>query len=289
MLNLNSLTILDGAMGTTLMNYGFSLGECIESFNYKKAELIKNIHLKYLEAGSDIITTNTFGANSVNLEKHGYNVEETIFKGVNLAKKAIEDYKRNSNCSSEKLVALDLGPTGKLPPYGNMNFMEVYNLFKEQVQYGVRAGADIILIETMLSIEEARAAVLATKEHSKLPVFCTFTFNKEGKTMMGEGIEEIINTLEPLNIDAIGANCSMGIQGINFIAEEFLKYSELPIIMKPNAGLPRRINNKNVYDITPLEFTIHIKELIKRGITIVGGCCGTTPEFIREISSIKIK
>lgn len=289
MFNLNSLIILDGAMGTTLMNYGFSLGECVESFNYNNPKLIKSIHLKYLEAGSDIITSNTFGSNAVNLKKHGYKVEETIFKAISISKETIEEYKVKEGCSSEKLVALDIGPTAKLPPYGDMSFTEVYNLFKEQVKSGVRAGADIILIETMLSIEEAKAAILASKEYSDLPIFCTFTFNKEGKTMLGEEIPQIIEVLEPLNINAIGANCSMGIEGIDFISDQFLKYSKLPIIIKPNAGIPRKVNGENIYDIPPLEFSLHIKKIVEKGVTMVGGCCGTTPEFIKAISNIRIK
>lgn len=269
--------IIDGAMGTMLQKEGLKVGERSESFNISNPEAVMKIHRAYAEAGADIITANTFGANELNLKSEGISVQEMIRKAVNLAKGAAGD----------KLVALDLGPTGQLlEPYGDLTYEEAYNIFAKQVKAGVEAGADVILIETMMDLEEAKAAILSAKENSTLPVLCTMTFSEGGRTLMGADAHKVAVTLQNLGVDALGANCSVGPKELMPVVEELLKYSTVPVIVQPNAGLPKLINGNIHYDITAQEFSSHIENMAKLGVKIFGGCCGTTPEFITEVKRV---
>ncbi|AWZ48771.1 hypothetical protein C3495_08085 [Clostridiaceae bacterium 14S0207] len=283
-LNFNSTIICDGAMGTVLMKHGFKLGDCAESYNLKSPKLIEQIHREYLEAGAQIITTNTFGANAVNLKKYGYKPKEVIFEAIDIGKEAIKSFNK-LNTDEKKLLALDLGPCAMLPPYGTMNFNEVYNLYKEQVICGVTAGVDLIIIETMLCIEESKAAILAAKKYSDLPIICSLTFTKENTTLLGESIENVVKILEPLGIQCIGANCSMGPKGLIVVAKEFKRYTNLPLIMQPSAGIPKKKNGENIYEITPWEFSNALNKMVDIGVSVVGGCCGTNPEFIHVLKN----
>ena len=257
--------VLDGAMGTMLQNQGMSLGSLPELLNLTHPERITEIHRAYIESGADIIYTNTIGANRCKLERSGFTVDEVVSAGVRAAKRATE--------GTECLVALDIGSTGQmLEPAGSLSFDEATEIFAEQVRAGVKAGADLIVLETLTDLGEARAAVLAAKENSSLPVICTMTFEKTRRTFTGCRISSMALTLEGLGIDAIGINCSLGPDELAPLVEELARWTTLPIIVKPNAGLPDPCSGE--YSISPERFAEHIGKLVPLGIKIVGGCCG---------------
>jgi 5-methyltetrahydrofolate--homocysteine methyltransferase len=269
--------VLDGAMGTMLQNQGMSLGSLPELLNLTHPERITAIHRAYIESGADIIYTNTIGANRCKLERSGFTVDEVVSAGVRAAKRATE--------GTECLVALDIGSTGQmLEPAGSLSFDEATEIFAEQVRAGVKAGADLIVLETLTDLGEARAAVLAAKENSSLPVICTMTFEKTRRTFTGCRISSMALTLEGLGIDAIGINCSLGPDELAPLVEELARWTTLPIIVKPNAGLPDPCSGE--YSISPERFAEHIGKLVPLGIKIVGGCCGTTPETITAIKTV---
>lgn len=266
--------LLDGAMGTMLQKEGLKGGELPEIYNIMHPEVVMKIHKAYAEAGADIITTNTFGANELKLKNTKYTVEEIITAAVNLAKKA----------SGNKLVALDVGPIGQLLyPMGMLSFNEAYEIFARQIRAGVKSGADLILIETLSDLYEAKAAVLAAKENSNLPVFCTMTFQDDGRTLTGANPLTVVNVLQGLGVDALGINCSLGPRELMPIVTELVKYSKVPVIVQPNAGLPKMMNGETYFDVKPEEFTTYVNAMAQLGVNIFGGCCGTTPEFIKSI------
>lgn len=270
-LNFDNFLLFDGAMGTMLQKYGVIEG-LPESLNIVNPGLIEKIHRDYISSGANIITTNTFGANRFKLEGTKYTVADVVKRGVEIARCAAGD----------KLVALDIGPTGKLmEPVGNLSFEEAYYSYKEQIDNC--SGADIILIETMSDIYEAKAAVLAAKENCNLPVFCTMTLQQDGRTLTGTDVFTMVNILQGLNVDAIGLNCSLGPFEMLPHIEEMLRYSRIPVIAQPNAGLPRLEDERTVYNITPEKFADHLEIMAKMGVLILGGCCGTEPSFISEI------
>ncbi|NLJ40184.1 MAG: dihydropteroate synthase [Clostridiales bacterium] len=267
--------LFDGAMGTMVQQAGLEAGRQPELFNIEHPDVITSIHKAYKEAGSDIITTNTFGANEYKLQGTGFSVEEIVEQGVNLARQAVGD---------SGWVALDIGPIGRLiEPNGSLTFDEVYNAVTKQIKAGYKAGADLVIIETISDLYEMKAAVLAVKENSTLPVFCTLTFDTGGRTMMGTDPQTAVNVLEGLGVDAVGANCSMGPKELLPIIEEILSYARIPVIVQPNAGLPRLENGKTVFSADPKEFAFYGAKMVKKGVRIIGGCCGTNPEFIREL------
>lgn len=267
----------DGAMGTMLQNSGLKTGELPEELNITNPEIIYNIHKEYLNAGANIITTNTFGANKLKLINSSYTVDGLITAGVKNAKKATEGF-------NEKYVALDIGPIGTLlSPLGSLSFEEAYDLFKEQVTIGVNAGIDLILIETMTDIYELKAAILAAKENSILPVFATMSFQDKGRTFTGNDVKSFVFTAEGLGVDVLGVNCSLGPKQLQPIVDELLKYSSIPIMVQANAGLPKYRNNTAYYDIDPSKYSHEINIMAKKGVAIFGGCCGTTPEYIKSI------
>ena len=268
------LLIFDGGLGTMLQDRGLMLGELPEKLNLSNPALISEIHSLYLEAGADLITTNTFGANGLKFD----NVEEIISAAVNNAKTAIK------KTGKEAFIALDIGPLGKLlKPYGELEFEKAYELFSEQVRAGAKAGADLILIETMGDLYEAKCAVLAAKENSDLPVLVSMIFDEKGKTLTGADAKTVIFTLESLRVDGIGMNCGLGPEQMAVIAEDFAKYASLPYFIQPNAGLPVSINGVTTYTVTPDGFTDIQKQNVINGAAAVGGCCGTTPAFIRML------
>ncbi len=265
------ITYCDGGAGTLLQSWGLETGEYPETWNITKPEKIIEMHRLYLEAGANIITSCTFGANRFKFD----NLEEIITAAIRNAKTACESY--------DAFVALDIGPLGKmLEPLGDLPFETAVEVFAESIKIGANAGADLVLIETMNDSLEAKAAVLAAKESCNLPVFVTCVYDETKKLMTGANPAAMIAMLEGLGADAIGMNCSLGPKQMLDIVPEFAKYSSVPIIVNPNAGLPRSENGKTVFDINADEFADIMCEIVKSGATIIGGCCGTTPDHIRK-------
>lgn len=272
-----NIVVFDGAMGTMLQRKGLKSGVLPEVLNIEDKDTIVDIHRLYIKAGAKVITTNTFGANRLKLFDCKYTLEEIIKAAILNAKQAIE--------GKEIYVALDIGPLGQLlEPMGTLKFEEVYSYFKEVVDLGVKYGADLILIETMTDLSEARAAVLAAKENSNLPVFCTMSFEQNGRTFSGCDAVSMTLTLQGLGVDALGINCSLGPQEVKPIVEEILRYSKVPVMIQPNAGLPKVINGETVYNISKNVFCQSLVELCNKGVGIVGGCCGTDETFIEKLS-----
>lgn len=262
---------LDGAMGTMLQARGLKTGEAPELLNIEKPEILTEIHREYIEAGADIIYANTFGANRYKLEGSGHSVEEIIGAGIKNARKACE--------GTEVLVALDLGPIGQLlEPTGSLTFEEAYDIYKEEVLAG--KDCDVIVLETMTDLYELKAAVLAAKENSDKPVICTMTFEENMRTFTGCCISSMALVLQGLGVDAVGVNCSLGPRELYPVVEELCRWSNIPVAVKPNAGLPDPVTN--AYNITAREFAELMEKLVPLGVKLFGGCCGTTPEFIRE-------
>lgn len=271
----SNILILDGAMGTQIQQRGLALGQVPETFNIEQPEVIEDIHRAYIDAGAHVVTSNTFGANRLKLETTGYSVQEIIRSGVSISRRA---------AGERAWVALDVGPLGELlQPMGTLAFDEAYELFREQVEAGEAAGADLILIETMNDLGELRAAALAAKENTSLPIFCSMSFEPNERTFMGCSVEALAMSLEGI-VDAVGINCSMGPAEILPIAKKLLKWANLPVFVQPNAGLPEVVNGQTVYGVGPEEFAQYIKKFIEAGVSIVGGCCGTTPEHIRQVA-----
>ena len=274
----NNTVFLDGSIGTFLQSQGLKAGEKTENWNITHPEAVYNIHKAYFEAGSNIVNTNTFGANSLHFSDN--ELEEIIASAVSLAKKAREE----SSGVQKKFIALDIGPTGKLlKPYGDLDFEDAVQIFAKTVSIGVKHGVDLIFIETMNDIYETKAALLAAKENSTLPVFVSNAYSEDGKLMTGATPDAVISLLESMNADAIGVNCSLGPDALQSVIDEYLKYSSLPVIFKPNAGLPENINGKTVYNINENEFAAEIALSIKKGVRCVGGCCGTNDKYIKAV------
>ena len=281
------IIICDGAMGTMLQKYGLKAGELPELLSFTQPEIIKEIYREYYQAGSDFVSANTFGCNRFNLEKSGYTVKQVVFQAVKIAKEVTAEYQD----SFGKFVALDLGPIGKLmEPSGDLTFDEAYDVYKEIIVAGAEAGADFVLFETFLDIYEMKAAVLAAKENCDLPVFCSVTVEKNGRMLMGTDPHTAVNILQDLGIDALGVNCSLGPDDMIAIAKEFLAYSTLPVLVQPNAGLPTLIDGKAIYNVDISEYVEAMQEMLRAGVAIAGGCCGTTPDYILALNdSIKTK
>jgi 5-methyltetrahydrofolate--homocysteine methyltransferase len=266
--------ILDGAMGTMLMANGLKLGENSEIFALAHPELLQDIHRQYIEAGSDVIYACTFGANRLKLANTGKTPAEIIPRATEIAKAAAS--------GTNVKVGLDVGSLGELlEPTGTLKFAEAYDIFKEMMVAGAAAGADLIAIETMTDLYELKAAILAAKENTDLPIFCTMTFDKNNRTFSGTCIESMACLLNRLEVDAIGVNCSPGPEGIFPIVQELVKYTNLPLIVKANAGLPNP--QTHTYDITPEEFAENMLPFADLGVQMLGGCCGTSPAYIAAL------
>ena len=270
----------DGGMGSLLQAQGLKAGELPELWNLTHPEVLRDIHRQYLAAGADIMTTNTFGANRL---KYRDNLEEIVAAAVGHARTAVEE-------AGHGYVALDLGPTGKLlKPLGDLEFEAAVSLYKEVVAAGAEAGADLILIETMSDSYELKAAVLAAKEagispadKSPLPVFATVIFDEKGKLLTGGDVESTVALLEGLRVDVLGINCGLGPVQMKEILKDIMRVTSLPVLVNPNAGLPRSEGGRTVYDIDEKQFALAMEEIAAMGAAVVGGCCGTTPAHIRE-------
>ena len=270
----------DGGMGSLLQAAGLAAGELPERWNLSHPEVITNVHRKYLAAGADIMTTNTFGANRLKFDKDG-ELKAIVEAAVANARKAVDEAGRG-------YVALDLGPTGKLlKPLGDLPFEAAVSLYKEVVSIGAAAGADLVLIETMSDSYELKAAVLAAKEAGidpktgeRLPIFATVIYDEKGKLLTGGNVESTVALLEGLGVDVLGINCGLGPEQMKDILADILKVSSTPVLVNPNAGLPRSENGKTVYDVDPEDFAAVMEEIVKMGAVVTGGCCGTTPDHI---------
>ena len=272
------LLFFDGGMGTLLQAKGLQPGELPETWNFTHEKEIREIHRQYIEAGSDIVLTNTFGANALKFHDDAYSLEELIQRAVNNVKVAAEE----AATGRRIYTALDVGPTGKLlKPMGDLDFETAYETYKEVMIYGEKAGADLIHIETMSDTYELKVAVLAAKENTSLPVFATTIFDERGKLLTGADVPSVVAMLEGLRIDALGINCGMGPEQMLPILEQLMTYSSLPIIVKPNAGLPKQKDGETYYDVSPEEFASVMKHVVDLGAVVIGGCCGTTPAHIR--------
>lgn len=274
LLDSKKIILFDGAMGTMLQAKGLAAGALPELYNIDQPATITEIHQHYLDAGAEIMTTNTFGANSLKLAGSGYTVAQVIEAAVANARAARGD----------KLIALDMGPLGQLlAPLGRLTFDEAYNLYKEQVVVGAACGVDLVIIETIADLYEAKAAILAVKENTDLPVICTMTFEQDGRTYTGTDIASMVTLLAGLGVDALGVNCSLGPIELLPIVERVLEYSPIPVIVQANAGLPKIVAGETIYDITPAAYADAVGQMIDQGVKIIGGCCGTTADFISLI------
>lgn len=269
----------DGGMGSLLQQAGLKPGELPGVWNMTHPEVLVQIHRDYLEAGADIVTTNTFGVDRLKYNEHTkYPLKPVVEAAVKNAREAI------ALSGKKAYVALDIGPTGKLlKPLGDLEFEDAISLYREVVEAGVEAGADLILIETMSDTYETKAAVLAAKEACSLPVFVTVTFDERGKLLTGGSPASVAAMLEGLGVDVLGMNCGLGPAQMREILQELLAVSSIPVMVNPNAGLPRSENGKTVYDIDAEEFAAIMEEIVDMGARIAGGCCGTTPEHIRKV------
>ena len=270
----SEFVILDGGMGTMLQQHGLRAGEHPEAFNLSRPGTVKSIHRAYLEAGSKVLYANTFGASERKLEGSGLTPEAVISAGIRLAKEAAADY--------DAAVALDIGPIGALmTPAGDLSFNEAYDLFARQIEAGTAAGADLIAIETMTDLQEARAALLAAKEHAELPVLVTMSFEESGRTFTGCAAEAMAEVLTGLGADAIGVNCSLGPKQILPIIRRIGALTRLPLVVKANAGLPDARTGR--YNLSAADWAAEMSVCAEAGVQIVGGCCGTDPGFIEAL------
>ena len=275
----NNIVYLDGGMGTLLQAGGLKPGEHPEKWNISHPEVITNIHKSYYDSGSNVVCTNTFGANS--LKFNDEELEEIIKAAIGNAKKARE----LANGNHEKFIALDIGPTGKLlKPLGDLDFEDAVTVFSKTVKLGVKYGIDLILIETMNDSYETKAALLAVKENCDLPVLVSNAYNEDGKLMTGASPAAMVALLEGMGATAIGANCSLGPKQLTKVAEELLENASVPVILKPNAGLPEVKDGETRFNVTPEEFSEEVTNLLKKGLRVVGGCCGTTPDYIKALT-----
>ena len=279
----SNTVMLDGGMGTLLQARGLLPGELPERWNITHPNAVRDIHRAYFEAGSNVVSTNTFGASSLKFSDGELReIIEAAFENA----RAARDSARGD---AERFIALDIGPTGKLlRPYGDLDFEDAVAVFAKTVKIGVECGADLIIIETMNDSYETKAALLAAKENSDLPIIVTNAYGEDGKLMTGASPEAMALMLEGMGADAIGANCSLGPRELVPVMEKLLKCCSVPVVMKPNAGLPKLRDGQTVYDVGAEEFASEVAELVRGGIRVVGGCCGTTPEYISALSK-KIK
>ncbi len=287
------MILLDGAMGTMLQAEGLLPGERPELLCIERPEVVKNVHKKYIAAGSNIIYANTFEANAKKLAGFNYSVAEVVAAAVKTAREAVDEAANNavaeaaasSTSRSGVLVALDIGPIGELlEPYGTLTFEEAYEIFKEMLTAGEAAGADLVVFETFSDLYEIKAGVLAAKENTSLPVITTMSFEKNHRTFTGCSLEAMAVTLEGLGADALGINCSLGPEEILPMARKLASYTSLPLAFKPNAGLPDP--KTGLYSVYPKEFAEIMNRFADCGMKLAGGCCGTSPDYISAMSEI---
>lgn len=274
-LDFSKIMILDGAMGTVLQSRGLKPGGVPELLNLTEPELLMGVYRDYIAAGSDVIYANTFGANALKLQRTGKNVEEIVSAAIKLAKDAA--------AGTNVKVALDVGPLGELlEPMGTLPFERAYELFQEVARAGAAAGADLVVIETMTDLYETKAALLAVKENTELPVLATMSFEESGRTFTGCTVASMARTLTGLGADAIGLNCSLGPDKLAPLLRELCENTPLPVIAKPNAGLPDPVDGH--YDMDAQSFANVLAPMADAGVSVFGGCCGTSPDYVRALA-----
>jgi len=278
------ILFFDGGMGSMLQGKGMTPGENTDIWNFTRPEDIMDVHRQYAEAGADILLTNMFGANRLKLAGSGYTTSQVVKQGIANARQVADEV--GSAQHRQIFVAADVAPTGKLlQPLGDLSFDDAYDIFKEIVVAAEEGGADFIHIETMSDTLEVKAAVLAAKENTSLPVFATVTFDQGGKMLTGGNVEAIVALLEGLGVDALGVNCGLGPFQLEQVTSDFLRVASVPVIIQPNAGLPRQEKGETVYDVTPEDFAKKMREYAEAGAWLLGGCCGTTPAHIRCLAA----
>ena len=282
-----SYIFFDGGMGTYLQSHGLEQGQLPETFNLDKPQVLKDLAKLYLEAGANVINTNTFGANRLKfpMDDPKYPIDKIVTSAVENAKEVRDEYKKE-HPGRDAFVALDIGPTGKLlAPLGNLDFEEAVSIFKEVISIGAKAGADLVLIETMSDSYELKAAVLAAKEACNLPVIATVIFSENGKLLTGGEPKGVVALLEGLGVDALGVNCGLGPVEMKGIVADMAAAASIPVVVNPNAGLPRVENGVTYFDVTPDEFSKTMVEIAEANNNVLGlgGCCGTTPDHIRAL------
>jgi len=274
----DNILYLDGGTGTLLQKAGLNPGELPERWNIEHPEVLVKIHKDYFDAGSNVVSANTFGANSLKFSES--ELDSIIKAAMENVKKARDE----SVGTQRKWVALDIGPLGRmLAPYGDFQFEEAVETFAKTVRLAEKYGAEIIFIQTMNDSYETKAALLAVKENTSLPVFVSNAYNEDNTLMTGASPKSMVALSEGMGADAIGLNCSLGPKDLSLVTREYLKYASVPVILKPNAGLPKVVNGETVYDVSAEEFSDEVKTLVNEGVRIVGGCCGTTPEYIKKV------
>ncbi len=276
------LVFLDGGTGTMLQARGLKPGERTEVWNIERPEELVALHKSYIEAGADILNTNTFGINKFYYNKNTtYTLADLVKAAVANARKAIEE----ADAGRDVFVSLDLGPTGEfLEPFGDLTFEEACDNYRQLVQAGQEAGVDSISIETMFSCEEAKAALKACRDCCSLPVLVSFSFSENGRLLSGETVEQAAAAAGEYGAVAVGFNCGFGPEQMKPLASQMLKCTSLPVIVKPNAGLPDTSSGEARYTMKPEEFAGIMEEIVQMGVKVIGGCCGTTPEFIRQLN-----
>lgn len=269
------ILLFDGGLGTMLQARGLPVGELPELYNMTHGDVVAGVHREYAEAGSQVVSSNTFQSSELKLTGE-YSVEDVVDAGVRLARRSGTPY-----------VALDVGPLGQLlDPMGPLTFDRAYELFRRQMVQGEKSGADCILLETFSDLLEVKAAILAAKENTSLPVLCSLSYQADGRTFMGCDPLTTTLTIQGLGVDALGVNCSLGPKELLPIVDRILRYSRVPVLVQANAGLPEIVDGETVYNITPEEFCTHVGQMLDLGVSMVGGCCGTTPEFIRQLAAL---
>ncbi len=274
----NHRLYLDGGMGTLLQEKGLLPGQMPERWNLTHPDIVTQVHRAYFDAGCHVVSANTFGASSLHFSHE--ELQDIVSAALRLARRAAEE----STGTQPKWVALDIGPTGKmLKPYGDLDFEDAVAIFAEVVRLGAQNGADLVFIETMNDSYEAKAALLAAKETCHLPVFVSCAYGEDGKLMTGATPEAMVAMLEGMGADAVGANCSLGPKALGRVMDAYLRSASVPVLFKPNAGLPRVCEGKTVYDLSADAFAQEVAPLVRRGVRMVGGCCGTTPAYIQAL------
>lgn len=275
------LTFLDGGTGTMLQARGLKTGERTETWTIERPEELIRLHKSYIEAGADLIHTNTFGVNMFRYpDDSGYTLTGLVEKAVANAREAISQ----SAAGRKVFAALDMGPSGELmEPFGRLTYKDAFENFRRLAIAGEKAGADCISIETMFSCEEAKAALEACRTYTSLPVIVSFSFQENGRLLTGETVADAAKTAEHSGVSAVGFNCGFGPVQMIPLIQELTQSVSLPVIAKPNAGLPETVNGKIRYTMESEEFTAAMKDIVNIGARLIGGCCGTTPDFIRSI------
>ena len=271
--------VFDGATGTMLQRLGLKPGGCPDELNLKEPELVKKVHTLYRGAGSDIVTTNTFGANRIKLREYGLEgkLREINIAAAKLARSAV----------GEKLfVAGGLGPTGRfIEPVGDMSFDEALEVYSEQVSALKAGGVDLIIVETMMDIKEVKAAIIAARSLG-MPVVATMTFDETMRTVLGTSPEAFAVMAASAGADCVGANCSLGISGIHLAVSAMSKVTNLPLIAQANAGIPKLEGTQTVFPDSPADMAAYVPKLVEAGVRVLGGCCGTTPDHIKKMGAV---